>query len=109
MECVIVLFAGFFMCIVTTWPTRSRMNGPGTVPLYVQYVYVTPSANCPSTSLVTRVTSTLSDADGAAGRSVADLLRLGALAGAVVLWPDTVGSRRGIIRIEVASIIITIA
>jgi len=40
-------------------PTRTRMKGPGTLPLKVQYPKVVPSANRPSTSTLSRSTRTV--------------------------------------------------
>lgn len=78
------------------------MSGPGTVPLNVQKSYVTPSANCPSFSSVTSVTTTLSEGEGADGISVGDLLRFGAYAGAFVS-PDTLSVKNGIDRRDIVS------
>lgn len=68
----------------------------------VQKLYATPSANCPSFSSVTSVTTTLSDGEGADGKSVGDLLRFGAYAGAFVS-PETLSVRNGIDRRDTVS------
>src|SRR5690348_10748771 len=53
-----MLFAAFLSRIWTTSFTRTRTNGPGTVPPKVQKVYCTPSASVPFTSAVSRLTIT---------------------------------------------------
>src|SRR5690349_18762902 len=53
-----MLFAAFLSRIWTTSFTRTRTNGPGTVPPKVQKVYCTPSASVPFTSVVSRLTIT---------------------------------------------------
>src|SRR5437773_5497832 len=55
-ECQFMLDLAFFRRMRRVSPTRTRMNGPGTVPLNVQNLYVTSLARRPLTSVVSKET-----------------------------------------------------